>query len=49
MVYYDVQVILDQADPSILIGSTADVTIQAGQPQDVLTVPVSAVGSDISR
>ena len=46
VVYYDVQVVLDQADPSILIGSTADVTIQAGQPQDVLTVPVSAVGSD---
>ncbi len=46
VVYYDVQVVLDQADPSILIGATADVTIQAGQPQTVLTVPVSAVGSD---
>ncbi len=46
VVYYDVQVVLDQTDPTILIGSTADVTIQAGQPQDVLTVPVSAVGSD---
>ncbi len=46
VVYYEVQVLLDQADPSILIGATADVTIQAGQAQTVLTVPVSAVGSD---
>ncbi|OGN95352.1 MAG: hypothetical protein A2Z71_02680 [Chloroflexi bacterium RBG_13_50_21] len=46
VVYYDVRVVLDQADPTILIGATADVTIQAGQPQTVLTVPVSAVGSD---
>ncbi|MFZ2098327.1 MAG: efflux RND transporter periplasmic adaptor subunit [Anaerolineales bacterium] len=46
VVYYDVQVMLDQTDPSILIGATADVTIQAGQPQTVLTVPVTAVGSD---
>ncbi len=46
VVYYDVRVVLDQADPSILIGATADVTIQAGQPQNVLTVPVSAVGND---
>jgi multidrug efflux pump subunit AcrA (membrane-fusion protein) len=46
VVYYTVQVVLDQADPTILIGATADVTIQAGQPQTVLTVPVSAVASD---
>jgi len=46
VVYYDVRVVIDQADPTILIGATADVTIQAGQPQNVLTVPVSAVGSD---
>jgi multidrug efflux pump subunit AcrA (membrane-fusion protein) len=46
VVYYDVQVALDKADPSILIGATADVTIQAGQPQAVFTVPVSAVGND---
>lgn len=46
VVYYDVRVVLDQADPTILMGATADVTIQAGQPQTVLTVPVSAVGSD---
>jgi HlyD family secretion protein/macrolide-specific efflux system membrane fusion protein len=46
VVYYDVRVVLDQSDPSILIGATADVTIQAGQPQTVLTVPVNAVGSD---
>ena len=46
VVYYDVRVTLDKADPSILIGATADVTIQAGQAQPVLTVPVSAVGND---
>ncbi len=46
VVYYDVRVVLDQADPTILMGATADVIIQAGQPQTVLTVPVSAVGSD---
>ena len=46
VVYYSVRVVLDQADPTILMGATADVTIQAGQPQTVLTVPVSAVGSD---
>lgn len=46
VVYYDVRVVLDQSDPTILIGATADVTIQAGQPQTVLTVPVSAVGSN---
>jgi multidrug efflux pump subunit AcrA (membrane-fusion protein) len=46
VVYYSVRVVLDQSDPTILIGATADVTIQAGQPQTVLTVPVSAVGSN---
>jgi multidrug efflux pump subunit AcrA (membrane-fusion protein) len=46
VVYYEVHVTLDQADSTILIGATADVTIYAGQPQNVLTVPVSAVGSD---
>jgi RND family efflux transporter MFP subunit len=46
VVYYDVRVMLDQADSSILIGATADVTIAAGQPQNVLVVPVNAVGSD---
>lgn len=46
VVNYDVRVILDQANPQVLIGATADVIIQAGKPQDVLTVPVSAVGSD---
>ncbi len=45
VVYYDVRVTLDKADLSILIGATADVTIQEGQPKAVLTVPVSAVGS----
>jgi HlyD family secretion protein len=46
VVYYDVRVGIDQADSTILIGATADVTIYAGQAQNVLTVPVSAVGSD---
>ncbi len=46
VVYYAVQVQLDKSDSSILIGATADVTIQAGQPQNVLTVPVSAVAND---
>jgi RND family efflux transporter MFP subunit len=46
VVYYDVQVQLDNADPTILIGATSDVVIQAGQPQNVLTVPVTAVGND---
>ena len=46
VVYYDVRVALDQADSTILIGATANVTIYAGQAQNVMTVPVSAVGSD---
>jgi RND family efflux transporter MFP subunit len=46
VVYYDVRVTLDKADSSILISATADVTIQAGQAQPVLTVPVAAVGND---
>lgn len=46
VVYYDIQVVLDKTDPSILIGATADVTIQAGQPQNVLTVPVTSVAND---
>jgi HlyD family secretion protein len=46
VVYYQVRVMLDQTDPQILLGSTADVTIQAGQSQDVLAVPVSAVQND---
>ncbi len=45
VVYYNVRVVLDKSDPSILMGATADVTIQEGQPQAVLTVPVSAVGN----
>jgi multidrug efflux pump subunit AcrA (membrane-fusion protein) len=46
VVYYNVRVGIDQADSTILIGATADVTIFAGQAQNVLTVPVNAVGSD---
>jgi multidrug efflux pump subunit AcrA (membrane-fusion protein) len=43
VVYYSVRVKIDQTDPTILPGATADVTIQAGQPQDAMAVPVSAI------
>lgn len=46
VVNYTVRVALDKADPSILIGATANVTIQTGSPQTTLFVPVSAVQSD---
>jgi multidrug efflux pump subunit AcrA (membrane-fusion protein) len=46
VVYYQVRVVLDQSDPQIMLGATADVTIQAGLPQNVLAVPVSAVQND---
>ena len=46
VVYYTVRVELDKTDPAILIGSTASVVIQTGDPQSVLFVPVSAVLND---
>ena len=46
VVYYTVRVELDKSDPAILIGSTATVVIQTGDPQSVLFVPVSAVLND---
>lgn len=46
VVNYTVRVDLDKADPSILIGATASVTIQISEAQSTLFVPVSAVQSD---
>lgn len=46
VVNYTVRVNLDKADPEILIGATANITIQTGSPQTTLFVPVSAVQSD---
>ncbi len=44
--YFDVRVQLDTSDPRILIGMTADVSIQTSEPQAVLTVPAAAIQSD---
>lgn len=46
VVNYTVRVELDKTDPAILIGATATVVINTGDPQSVLFVPVSAVLSD---
>ena len=46
VVNYTVRVELDDTDPQILIGQTANVTIQTSEPHTVLYVPVSAVQSD---
>lgn len=46
VVYYSVIVELDQADDQIPLNSTATVTIQIGEPQNVLTVPVAAIQTD---
>lgn len=46
VVNYSVRVELDKSDPAILIGATANVTIQTGEPKSVLFVPVSAVLND---
>ena len=46
VVNYTVRVELDKADPSILIGATASVTIQISDAQTTLFVPVAAVQSD---
>lgn len=46
VVNYTVRVELDKTDPQVMIGQTANVTIQTGQPHTVLYVPVSAVQSD---
>ncbi|HWR65897.1 MAG TPA: efflux RND transporter periplasmic adaptor subunit [Bellilinea sp.] len=46
VVYYSVIVELDQADDQIPLNSTASVTIQIGEPQLGLAVPVTAIQSD---
>jgi len=46
VVNYTVRVELDKTDPQILIGQTANVSIQTSAPHTVLYVPVSAVQSD---
>jgi len=46
VVNYTVRVELDSTDPRILIGQTANVTIQTGEPHTVLYVPVTSVQSD---
>ncbi len=46
VVNYTVRVELDKSDPAVLIGATATVVINIGEPQSVLFVPVSAVLSD---
>lgn len=46
VVNYTVRVELDKTDPGILIGATATVVIQTGEPRSVMFVPVSAVLND---
>ncbi len=46
VVNYTVRVELDKSDAQILIGATATVVINIGEPQSVLFVPVSAVLND---
>ncbi|PKN98629.1 MAG: hypothetical protein CVU43_15930 [Chloroflexi bacterium HGW-Chloroflexi-5] len=46
VVNYTVRIELDKSDAQILIGATATVVINIGEPQSVLFVPVSAVLSD---
>jgi RND family efflux transporter MFP subunit len=46
VVNYTVRVTLDDVDSRILIGQTANVTIQTSEPHTVLYVPVAAVQSD---
>jgi multidrug efflux pump subunit AcrA (membrane-fusion protein) len=46
VVYYSVIVELDQADDSIPLNASASVTIQVGQPQEGMAVPVTAIQSD---
>jgi len=46
VVNYTVRVELDDVNPQILIGQTANVSIQTSEPHTVLYVPVTAVQSD---
>jgi multidrug efflux pump subunit AcrA (membrane-fusion protein) len=45
-VKYEVRIDLDPIDVPLLLGATADVTIQTGQPRQALTAPVRAIQSD---
>ncbi len=46
VVNYTVRVTLDKADTSVLIGATATIVIQTGEPQTSLFVPITAVQTD---
>lgn len=46
VVYYDVEVVLDQADAQIPLNATTQVSIQVGEPVTSLVVPATAVQSD---
>jgi len=45
-VKYEVRIDLDPVDQPLLLGATADVTIQTGQPRQALTAPVRAIQTD---
>jgi RND family efflux transporter MFP subunit len=45
-VKYSVRIDLDPVEQPLLLGATADVAIQTGQPRAVLTVPVRAIQTD---
>ena len=46
VVYYDVTLILDQADETIPLNASASVSIPIGEPQVTLLVPATAIQSD---
>ncbi len=46
VVNYTVRIDLDHADPEILIGATASITIETSDPEKLLFVPIYAVQSD---
>jgi RND family efflux transporter MFP subunit len=48
LVKYTVTIDLDPIDEAVLLGATADVTVQAGEPESALAVPAAAVQSDSS-
>jgi len=45
-VKYEVRIDLDPINQPLLLGATADVTIQTGQPRQALTAPVRAIQTD---
>jgi len=46
LVRYSVRVELDPVDSPLLLGATADISIQAGESHSVLVVPINAVQND---